>query len=65
MMNGPEKDIDVTCKKPEGEYPVPEFLAAIDAVYCNYMAWALCEDEPCLADALEMYAKHKKGEYAL
>lgn len=64
MMNGPETDVSVNCKKPVGEYVIPEFLAAIDDVYCNYMAWATCEQEPTLGDALEMYAKHKKGDYA-
>lgn len=60
---GPEDGITVACEKPRGGYCIPEFLSAIDAVYCNYMAWAISEDESKLADALTMYVKHKKEDF--
>jgi len=60
---GLEDGIVVKCKKPEGEYPVPEFLSAIDSVYCNYLAWATLDDEHKFSDALAIYARHKKEDY--
>lgn len=63
MIDETIKEIPVACKKPTGEYTVPEFLTAIDEVFCTYTSWSTCEEEAHLADALEMYAKHKQEDY--
>ncbi len=63
MIDEAIKEIKVDCKKPMGEYTVPEFLTAIDEVFCTYCSWSTCDEEIHLADALAMYAQHKKEDY--
>ena len=57
-----QKEYFVKCKQPENDYPIPEFLAALDNLFCQYSHWSTCEGEEQLVDALDMYAKHKREE---
>ncbi len=57
------KSVEISCRRPEGEYTVPEFLEALDELFLLYRSWSTCEEEIHLADALEMYAKHKQEDY--
>lgn len=60
---GPGKEYIVKCLAPKNEYPVPEFLEALDTIYCVYQRWAVGDNERTLADALTMYAMHKQQEW--
>ncbi|MCK9342323.1 MAG: hypothetical protein WCS15_00055 [Prevotella sp.] len=48
----------LTFERPAGDYPVPEFLSALDELYCFFDSKTVSAYEGTLVDAMMMYAKH-------
>lgn len=45
------------------DYPVPEFLKAIDEVYTFFEMHVATHMEELLIDSLKMYAKHRGADF--